>query len=109
MCETDIRKLILDEPTHTVDSLPRGMWGAVVKDRSYTTLDDSLFACDTNATGEPATDASTESVTLAPSNEATTSRSDLSTESPSVLEEIDDESFASQICVPVLLFFAMMF
>merc|ERR1711941_207832 len=104
ICEADVRKLILDEPTHIVDSLPRGMCQGDLKKRSYTTLDDSLFTCDINASGEPSTDVSTEPVTEAPSD--TSSPSDQVTQSPSVLEvEDDDESFASQICVSMLLFF----
>merc|ERR1711879_1126266 len=139
MCEADIRRLILDEPTHIVDSLPRGMCQGDLKKRSYTTLDDSLFTCDTSASSEPATDeplteapyddattapsdpvteapsddattASTDPVTEAPSDEVTTSPSDPVTQSPSVLEvEEDDESFASQICVSMLLFFVLLF
>merc|ERR1712048_1488420 len=100
----DIRRLILDEPTHTVDSLPRGMCQGDLKDRFYTNLHDSLFTCSTDlatdipteapsdvAPSEPATDIPTE----IPSDEVTT---DPVTQTPSVLEaEEDDESFASQI------------
>jgi len=139
ICEADVRKLILNEPTHIVDTLPRGMCQGDLKARSYTTLDDSLFTCDTSASSEPATDepvteapsddattaqsdpvteapsddattAPTDPVTEAPSDEVTTSPSDPVTQSPSVLEvEEDDESFASQICVSMLLFFVLLF
>jgi len=81
MCEADVRRLIIDEPTHAVAALPRGTCqGAQLKDRSYTTLNTELFACDPNASLEPATDVSTE----APSDERTTNvPNDPVTESPS--------------------------
>lgn len=57
MCESDVRRLILDEPTHSLSELPRGTCqGAELKDRSYTNLDNSLFACDPNASDEQSTD-----------------------------------------------------
>jgi len=113
MCEADIRKLILDEPTHILDELPRGTCrGGQMKKRSYTFLDDSLFTCSPDAspvTNEPVTDApSEEATTDAPSEEATSAPSDPVTQSPSVVEDFD-ESFASQICVSMLLFFVLLF
>merc|ERR1712217_67191 len=100
----DIRKLILDEPTHILDELPRGTCrGGQMKKRSYTFLDDSLFTCNPDAS--PATN---EPVTDAPSEEATSAPSDPVTQSPSVVEDFD-ESFASQICVSMLLFFVLLF
>jgi hypothetical protein len=54
VCEADVRKLIIDEPTHFVATLPRGTCqGPELKERSYTTLSNSLFDCDS---GEPVTD-----------------------------------------------------
>merc|ERR1719323_666828 len=111
MCEADVRRLILDEPTHILDSLPRGMCqGAEPKKKSYTTLDNSLFTCDINASGETGTDGSSDPVTEATSDEATTTTSEPITEPPSVLDlQEEDGSFATQICVSLLLFIVLLF
>merc|ERR1719510_2263169 len=70
MCEADVKRLILDEPTHNLASLPRGTCqGPELKDRSYTTLDNSLFTC----SGEPATDTPTGPITESPSGIAVVS------------------------------------